>query len=283
MTFVEAGSVAVLLLFFALTQRRALWPALGIGLGAVLGEEICIRAYGAYQYSPAWSLFLDRVPLAVALIWPAVVLSARAVVRTLWPAGGALAVGALVCFDAALIEPIATHAGLWSWNLPGFFAVPLIGIVGWGCYGAAASLVLDRVAARGGPARAPVASNSAVAAPAAALPAVAAPAVMLLAPLLAHAGILAAWWGALRWWQSPIPPRAAIAGALALSAVASLLLFRSPRRLPWREAIPRACAAALFGALLLLRPDALLAAYSAAFAVFWLLALDYRRAPQPGT
>jgi hypothetical protein len=261
-TFVEAASVAVLLLFFALTQRRALWAALGIGLGAVLGEEICIRAYGAYQYSPAWSLFLDRVPLAVALIWPAVVLSARAVVRTLWPSGGPVAVGALVCFDAALIEPIATHAGLWSWNLPGFFAVPLIGIAGWGCYGAAASFVLDRLPARAGSGKAAAAGSGAVA---------------LVAPLLAHAGILSLWWGALRWWQAPIPPRAAIAGALALSAGASLLLLRSPRRLPWREAVPRACAAALFGALLLLRPDALLAVYAAAFALFWLLALDYRR------
>lgn len=248
-TAVELASLVVLLLFFALTQRRSLWIALGVGAGAVLGEEICIRAYGAYQYAPTWSVFVDRVPLLVALIWPAVVLSARAVVRTLWPGAGALAVGALVAFDAALIEPIATHAGLWSWNLPGPFSVPLIGLAGWGCYGAAASCAIDRCPRW----------------------------VALAAPPLAHAGILALWWGALRWVSAPIPREAAIAAALLLSGGAAFLVLRSQRRLPWREAIPRACGAALFGALLCARPDARLAAYSAAFAVFWLFALDYRR------
>lgn len=251
--FVELGSVAVLLLFLRLSKLQQPWDALGLALGAVAGEELCIRGYGAYQYAPSWSLFLDRVPLAVALIWPAVVLSARAVVRSVRPGAGALAVGLLVAFDAALVEPIATHAGLWSWNLPGFLDVPLIGPLGWGCYGAAATLVQDRVRRRG----------------------LRLLALVVLSPLLAHAGILALWWGALRWLQQPIPAALAAACAMALCAVLAGLIVRARLRLSWRDALSRAAAASVFAALLWARPEPHLVAYAASFALPWLALLDY--------
>ena len=137
-----------------------------VAAGAWIGEELCIRLYGAYQDVPGWTVFVDRVPLAIVLIWPAVV--------------------------------IATHAGLWSWNLPGAFGVPLIGPVGWACYAAAACGLLDGGEATPG-APAGAAPNRGAGAPgaepAAALRRELAPATRtaLFAPLLAHAGILAAW------------------------------------------------------------------------------------------
>ena len=212
-----------------------------------MARRFCIRAYGAYQYAPSWSLFVDRVPLAVVLIWPAVVLSARAVGRAT-----GLSPGLLVLFDACLVEPIATHAGLWSWNLPGFFGVPPIGPVGWACYAAAACWLLDRrpwsVAAG--------------------------------APLLAHAAILAAWWGALRWVQTEIPPAAA-AAISALACTAAAVIAARSRRLPWRESIPRAAAAALFAALLAAAPDRRLLLYAAPFALPWLALLDWPALVRP--
>ncbi len=152
----------------------------------------------------------------------------------------------VVLFDACLVEPIATHAGLWSWNLPGFFGVPPIGPVGWACYAAAACFLLDR-----------------------------APRFTVLgAPLLAHAGILAAWWGALRWVQADVPPQIAAALSALVCTSLALLAIRA-RRLPWRESIPRAAAAALFALLLAATPDRVLLYYAIPFIFPWLPITDW--------
>jgi len=114
-----------------------------------IGEDSVIRAYGFYGYSRDWFCFLDRTPLLIVLIWPAVIDSAHLLARRLlqlqqvgWPAArpGRIAIlaGAIVLSDAALIEPIAVHAGLWSWTTGGIFLVPPIGIVGWAFFAAAA-------------------------------------------------------------------------------------------------------------------------------------------------
>lgn len=248
---VEAGSAAVLALFAVLARPR-LRDVLSVAAGAWIGEEICIRVYDAYQYAPSWSVFLDRVPLAVVVIWPAVVLSARSVSRAL-----RVPVFAVVLFDAFFVEPIATHAGLWSWNLPGLFGVPPIGPVGWACYAAAACFLLER--------KWPFPLERKWA------PLVEGSWVSLGAPLLAHVGILAAWWGALRWLSADIAPAHAAAAAGVLCCVAMAFAWR--RRLSMRDAAPRAAAAGLFGALLFAAPDPALIAYAAPFALPWLLLL----------
>ena len=44
-----------------------------LALAAWAGEDTCIRAYGFYEYSESWWLFLDKVPLLIVLIWPIVI------------------------------------------------------------------------------------------------------------------------------------------------------------------------------------------------------------------
>ncbi len=240
--WVELASVAILASFLVFSERVALRDVLSVAIGAWIGEEICIRVYGVYAYAPGWTVFVDRVPLAVVIIWPAVVLSARAVHRSV-----GVPAGLVVLFDAFLVEPIATHAGLWNWTLPGFFGVPLIGPLGWACYGAAACWLLEKAP-----------RSTAIG-----------------APLLAHAGILAAWWGALRWTQAEIPPSIAAAISALVCTSLAFVALRS-HRLPWREALPRACAAGLFAALLAASPDGLLVIYAVPFAAPWIALLDWQ-------
>src|SRR5262249_12701740 len=151
-----------------------------------------IRSYGFYQYSTlAWSMFVDRVPLLVALIWPVVIDSAHQL------AGGrARFTFVIVLADAALIEPIAARAGLWAWNEPGLFGVPFIGMLGWGLFAAAASTLLRRGRV-----------------------------ALLFAPLVTHILLLASWWGALRWVAGEIPEAPALVGLVAAALVAMALLL----------------------------------------------------------
>jgi uncharacterized membrane protein len=117
-----------------------------------IAEDSCIRAYGFYFYAPGWSVFVDRVPLAILLIWPIVIHSAWELARRLlgtghrWiPLAGAL----LVWADASMIEPIAVRAGLWRWTEPGLFQVPPIGILGWAFYAGLCMWLLEAAERRG--------------------------------------------------------------------------------------------------------------------------------------
>ena len=249
--FVELASIAVLLLHWALSPHRIQrgLESLAIAAGAFVGEEICLRLEGAYQYASGWHLFLDRMPVAVLLIWPSVVLSARAVASLLTadPLERGLWAFAVVWLDASLVEPVATHAGLWSWNLPGPFHVAWVGPFGWGAYALFAVWFIERET----PLLVPVA-----------------------APLLAQAVILAAHWGLGRWLGQPegvVELLAALAPGIIATAVASRV--RSRVRLPLKEALARAAAAGLFVVLLALRPDAELAVVFACVAVPYLLLL----------
>ena len=232
---VEIACALVLALYAATHARAPRWlgEAGLLAIAGWLGEVTCIRAYGFYQYDPsAWRARLDVMPLVVALIWPAVILSAREIARRLLgerarPHTLAALTGALVLFDAALIEPIAVRAGLWSWNEPGLFGVPIIGLLGWGYFAMAATWVLERW-----PGRASIA-------------------LVLVAPLAAHVLLVASWWSALRWvLRGDVSPWS---GAVVV-VVASLAYLRAVVRgriaLPAREVIPRAAATLFFGVLL---------------------------------
>lgn len=122
--------------------------ALLIGISAWVGEETCIQAYGFYGYADGWWPMVDHVPLLVVAIWPMVVLSARGVVDSLWPGlaprSRALLVVVAVVLDASLMEIVAVEKGLWTWTEPGYFHVPIIGLLGWGFFAGAASWWIDR-------------------------------------------------------------------------------------------------------------------------------------------
>jgi hypothetical protein len=168
------------------------------------------------------------------VIWPMVVLSAEDAVDQLWPtsrgASRSLAIGGLVAFDASLIEIVAVAAGFWHWSEDGYLRVPLVGILGWGCFAVAATWLPDRCWG---------------------LPR------FVWTPLLAtaatHLSLLGLWWGALRWVLRGPLGRWALAGfaAVAATLTAAVLVARTRGRgISWRTWLPRLLAACLFFALL---------------------------------
>jgi hypothetical protein len=213
-----------------------------LAVAAWLAEDSVIRAYGFYQYSgAAFSVFVDRVPLLVALIWPVVLDSAHEL------AGGSIrGVFLIVLADAALIEPIAVRAGLWSWNEPGVFGVPIIGILGWALFATAVAALPRRA--------------------------------VVLAPLATHAMLLVCWWGAFRWFAGEVPSAAALVAIVAgASAAIGLLMLRAPR-VAMDHLLLRAPGAAFFFALLLAHPDAMLMIWAIALAAPYLVLLRYAAA-----
>ncbi|MCA9522645.1 MAG: carotenoid biosynthesis protein [Myxococcales bacterium] len=209
MPLFEACCWAIVLFFLVMGARRAasaprfLFRFVLVSIAAWIGEQSCIEIYRFYQYSPRWSLFVGHVPLLVAVIWPAVILSAFEIADGLAPRGAArfsAVCGALILADASLIEPVSVQAGLWSWNEPGLFGVPPIGVLGWVYFSAAVAFCFRW-------------RDEAAGAPRVWLDA----AILVAAPLLTHLALLATWWGALRWINRPIAIWTAVGIAWALS------------------------------------------------------------------
>ena len=203
----ELAAVAVIAAYVAgrggLKDRPAgFFPRFILLVGAAwLGEESCILLYGFYAYSPKWNLFLGQVPLVVILAWPAVILSGRDLASQLMGPGKRLlplAAAALVGTDAALIEPVAVNAGLWSWQAPGIFGAPFIAFLGWAFFALGCNVLLN------GFEGVKISAERALA-------------LLIVPPVAAHALILAAWWGALRWVSGPVDPALAVGSAWALS------------------------------------------------------------------
>lgn len=258
-TWVEPAALVIVAAYIGLRFRRGSTPGLAfirdyalVAPAAWLAEDTCIRLFGFYGYSDGWHLFLDRVPVMVALIWPFVILSARDIAFRLLagrPVAGTLLGGAIVVLDAALIEAVATSSGLWYWTQPGPFGVPLMGFFGWGCFAASCILLLE---VREGRWRA-------------FLP--------LLAPVLTHGLLLAWWWGLFRWITGPIPETLWALSAVAFCLLLAVPCFRLRRRasIPLDEMAARMVAASYFFALLLLynRDNLPLLVFTFSFAVPW--------------
>ncbi|MDP7033315.1 MAG: carotenoid biosynthesis protein [Planctomycetota bacterium] len=177
-----------------------------LAVASWIAEETMILAYRFYRYDPQWNLFLGHVPLAIALIWPVVIHSA-------WDLAGALVRskrvaflgGLLVLADASLIEPIAVASGFWSWEVPGLFEVPLVGLIGWALFAGMAIRVLE--------------SNR--------MGSWVRDLWVLVVPgLFAHLGVLAFWWGGLRWFQREIPGEWACLVGWCLSLFLSGVVLR---------------------------------------------------------
>jgi Carotenoid biosynthesis protein len=243
-------------------RRWALQTYALIACAGWLGEESCIRAYGFYGYSPEWILWLDLVPVVVVLVWPVVILSALELARSLAPGRPVLLCAGIVLADAALIEPVAVRAGLWSWTQPGLFGVPPIGVLGWSWFTLAAALWLERTRERPR----------------------AAAALLVVAPLACHLLLLASWWGGLRWVAGPLPDWVGPAVAWPLSLALTVGVVRSRVAAPLGLLLARLPGALLFFVLLGLhgREDALLVAYVVPFALPYLvLSVLARRRPAP--
>jgi len=226
-----------------------------------IGEDTCIRAYGFYAYDAGWGLFLDRMPLMIAAIWPAVILSSWEVAKHLVPsthrrlATRPLLVGALVFADAWLIEPIAVQTGLWRWFEPGLFNVPIIGVAGWAYFAMLAVAVLEWVER-------------------AQEPAVYEAAILLVAPLGAHVLLVATWWALFRWITVPIPswPAVALGFAVSLGLAGWAAMAGARKRMPPAAIFSRMPPAIFFFVLLAVfgRAVPALVVWAVAFAPPWL-------------
>lgn len=227
--FIEVASVLILAGAGVAAARRGRLRVLAeegvlTALGGLLGELSILHVYGFYRYADGWSSFVDLMPLMVALVWGYVIASARELAAFIDPRRPPWLVGAIVLFDAALIEPVASRAGLWTWDDGGLWSVPWIGWLGWGIYAAAASYCLDRPRWRR--------------------------LTPLVAPVLTHVGLLATWWGALRWIARDAAPDAVLVTASVVVALALSIGAMRVRPLPLLVLLPRAPAGLLFFGLL---------------------------------
>ena len=196
---------------------------------------------------------MGRVPFLVTIIWPVIIHSAWDLASQLLGADRRLvsvAAAAIVCTDAALIEPVAVSAGLWSWNKPGIFGVPPIGILGWAYFAFLCVSWFERLQT----------DNAS---------GLQEPLVLVLPVMGTHLLLVGTWWGALRWFNSPIDPMmgAWVAWLLSVSLVYAILRKKSGLRVERETLLLRLPAALFFFALLVLKSDAsaLLLVYALAF------------------
>lgn len=234
----ELLCVVIVVVTLALRLRQApnrgflLAEYAALAVAGSLSEQLAIQWYRYYWYADVWSVHVGALPLLVPLIWPLVILSAGEVVDALWPHLGRLrplALGAVVVFDASLVEAVAVRAGLWSWSEGGHLNVPLMGMLGWGYFALAAALGHKlRPAWRLG-------------------------FLLVAAPALTHVMILASWWGLFRWTlRGPLGLLSfALLGIGAAAFWAAVIKSRRANRcMNAAVAGPRIVAALLFFALL---------------------------------
>ena len=119
----------------ALGARRAAGELLTLAVYGFTLERLSMSVFGSHRYGAGWVLAPLGVPIAVALVWAAVIssaltLAARRGLRPTWARALAAALFA-VTLDLT-IEPVAVRRGLWEWTPPGpWLGVPIGNFVGW--------------------------------------------------------------------------------------------------------------------------------------------------------
>ena len=157
--FYELAVAPLALVLALLHARRALGGARAAGellALAVYGyglERAAIAAFAAHEYPSSWRVAPGGVPLAVVLVWAAVISSAMAVAvrrgAARPPARAAAAALLALGVDLAM-EPVAVRAGLWRWTPPGaWLGVPLGNFVGWAVIVGSYTLGAERWAGSG--------------------------------------------------------------------------------------------------------------------------------------
>lgn len=255
----QLACLGIVLLYLGLRLRRPDRQTFAMRFGLLMvaswiAENTCIRLYGFYFYDPGWWVFIDQVPLLIVCIWPVVIHSALDLVQRWFPQTPrlrlALIGGTIILTDAALIEPIAVHCGLWRWTEPGLFEVPPIGILGWAIFTALAlwswRLPIHRAW------------------------------VLVIAPVGTHLVLLVAWWGFFRHVNGPLDDVPVVLSAAVVSLVSAWFIWRNPRRPALPDILMRAPGALFFFALLIAfaLEETALVAYTAAFAVPWLVLIS---------
>lgn len=131
-----AALLALLLLEAAVGFRRAAVEFLALVAYGYALEVVAMAVFSSHVYAASWRVAPGGVPLAVAVVWAAVIPAAIAVAARLGyesPARNAVAAALLATSLDLLIEPVAVRAGLWQWTPAGpWLAVPIGNFVGWG-------------------------------------------------------------------------------------------------------------------------------------------------------
>jgi hypothetical protein len=119
----------------ALGARRAAGELLALAAYGFTVEWVAMSLFASHAYAASWWAQPKGVPLAVASVWAAVIVSAMAVAGRHARTRVARAVTAAVVAIALdlLIDPVATRAALWRWTPPGpWLGVPIGNFVAWG-------------------------------------------------------------------------------------------------------------------------------------------------------
>jgi len=98
-------------------------------------EWVVIAVFSSHSYADSWRLAPGGVPVAVAVVWAALTVSALALAARLGfktPLERARAAALLGLTLDLLMEPVAVRVRLWAWTPPGpWLGVPLGNFVGW--------------------------------------------------------------------------------------------------------------------------------------------------------
>jgi uncharacterized membrane protein len=119
----------------ALGARRAAGELAALAAYGFTVEAVAMAMFATHAYDASWRAAPLGVPLAVAVVWAAVITSAMAVAGRHESSRGWRAFTAAVIAIALdlMIDPVATHAGLWDWTPPGpWLGVPIGNFVAWG-------------------------------------------------------------------------------------------------------------------------------------------------------
>ena len=119
----------------ALGSRRAAGELVALAAYGYALERAAIAAFAAHEYPASWRVAPGGVPLAVVLVWAAVISSAMAVAVRRGagsPPSRAVSAALLALLVDLAMEPVAVRAGLWRWTPPGaWLGVPVGNFVGW--------------------------------------------------------------------------------------------------------------------------------------------------------
>jgi uncharacterized membrane protein len=117
-------------------------------------ERLAMSAFHSHRYGEGWAVAPCGVPLAVAMVWAAVIssalaLAARCGLRTA-PARAVAAALFAITLDLTM-EPVAVRCGFWRWTPLGpWLGVPVGNFVGWLVIVAGYGLGAERWAGEGG-------------------------------------------------------------------------------------------------------------------------------------
>jgi uncharacterized membrane protein len=119
----------------ALGFRRAVLEASVLAAYGFALEWTAMAVFSAYRYSDAWRVAPAGVPIAIALMWAAIILAAMALAVRAGARSplerAALAAALAIALDL-LMEPTASRIDLWHWTPPGpWLGVPIGNFVGW--------------------------------------------------------------------------------------------------------------------------------------------------------